>query len=139
MSALSTACARAGGLTLLSSFTLTIHPRCSTDAWMDGAVSLLKESPLESVQLYVSGYNTLKRFAVTLGDRFCMRIVDQHRDHLVRFSLHGLRLGLASIDHVCLHCAKLEQLFIRVDYAEMVCFLSFFFGPALMFKLLGTP
>ncbi|KAH9000676.1 hypothetical protein EDB86DRAFT_3063837 [Lactarius hatsudake] len=80
-------------------------------------VSLLKMSPLGS--LNVSVRTPLKVFAETLRDRFCMRIVDQHRDHLIRFSLHGLLLDLASIDHVCLHCSKLEQLFICVDHAEM--------------------
>ncbi|KAI9464140.1 hypothetical protein BJY52DRAFT_1115014 [Lactarius psammicola] len=119
MSALSAACARAGGLTSLSSFTLTVHRDCSTGAWMDGIVSLLKESSLESVQLYVSGHITLTSFAETLGDRFCTQIVDQHRDHLVRFSLHGLRLGLASVNHVCFRCTKLEQLFICMDLSEM--------------------
>ncbi|KAH9022168.1 hypothetical protein EDB85DRAFT_1997199 [Lactarius pseudohatsudake] len=117
MSTLSTACTRAGGLTSLSSFTLTIHSNWSTEAWMDGAVSLLKASPLGS--LNVSVRTPLKVFAEALRDRFCMRIVDQHRDHLIRFSLHGLLLNLASIDHVCLHCSKLEQLFICVDHAEM--------------------
>ncbi|KAH8997913.1 hypothetical protein EDB92DRAFT_1792366 [Lactarius akahatsu] len=117
MSTLSTACTRAGGLTSLSSFTLTIHLNWSTGAWMDGAVSLLKVSPLGS--LNVSVRTPLKVFPETLRDRFCMRIVDQHRDHLIRFSLHGLLLDLASIDHVCLHCSKLEQLFICVDHAKM--------------------
>ncbi|KAH9030089.1 hypothetical protein EDB84DRAFT_1495359 [Lactarius hengduanensis] len=79
--------ARAGGLTSLSSFTLTIHSNWSTRS-MDGR-------------------------------RDSDAIVDQHRDHLIRFSLHGLLLNLASIDHVCLHCSKLEQLFICVDHAEM--------------------
>ncbi|KAI9433061.1 hypothetical protein H4582DRAFT_1991019 [Lactarius indigo] len=117
MSALSAACARAGGLISLSSFTLTIHPNWSTEAWMDGAVSLLEVSPLESLNL--SGRTPLKVFAKALRDTFCMRIVDQHRDHLVRFSLYGPLLSLASIDYVCLHCSKLEQLFICVDHAEM--------------------
>jgi hypothetical protein len=96
----------------------------STDAWMDGTLSLLKDSPLESVQL-----NTFNGYGRTLGDMFCMRIVDQHRDHLVRFSLHGLRLALPSIDHICLQCAKLENLFICVSLADitvLVCFLFFF-------------
>ena len=139
MPALSADCGGAGGLTMLSSFTLTIHD-FSTEAWVDGTLSLLKYSPLESVQLNTSGLVPFKRFAITLGDGFCMRIVDQHHKHLIRFSLHGLRLGLPSIDHVCLHCAKLEQLFIRVDntdITDMVCFL--FFEPATMSKLLGSP
>jgi len=117
MSALSADCARAGGLTLLSFFTFSVHPKCSTYEWMDGTVSLLRKSPLESVQFNASSLLPNKRVAATLGDRFCMGIVDQHRDHLIGFSLHGLQLHLPSIDHICLHCAKLEQLFICVDHA----------------------
>jgi hypothetical protein len=134
MSALSADCARAGGLTSLYSFTFTVHPHWSsnphwsTNGWMDGVVSLLKDSPLESVQFNATELFPVEGLAVILGDRLCMRIVDQHRDHLIRFSLHGLQLGLPSIDHVCLQCEKLEQLFICVDHAttDMVC--SFFFG-----------
>jgi hypothetical protein len=123
MSALSADCARAGGLTSLYSFTFTVHPHWSsnphwsTNGWMDGVVSLLKDSPLESVQFNATELFPVEGLAVILGDRLCMRIVDQHRDHLIRFSLHGLQLGLPSIDHVCLQCEKLEQLFICVDHA----------------------
>ena len=89
---------------------------------MDGILSLLKDSPLESVQL-----NTSSLFDFTLGDRFCMQIADQHRDHLIRFSLHGPRPTPLSIDHVCLQCTKLEQLFICVELAnltkDIVCFI----------------
>src|SRR6266404_2102010 len=118
MSVLSADCARAGGLTSLSSFTFTIHPDCTTKAFLDGAVSLLKHSPLESIQL--NAPISSRTDTVTLGDRFCTQIIDQHRDRLIRFALNGLQLRLASIDRMCLNCTKLEQLFMLVEYAEMV-------------------
>jgi hypothetical protein len=136
MSALSADCERAGGLASLSSFTFTVHPVCLTYEWLDGTMSLLKVSHLESVQLNGSDFLTVNGGVVKPGDRFCMQTVDQHRDHLIRFSLHGLQLGLPSLDQLCLHCAKLEQLFIRVDcssVANVVCFL-FCHEPVLMFK-----
>jgi len=138
MSALSADCARAGGLTSLSSFTFTVHRGCSTYEWMDGTLSLLKDSPLESVQ-----FNTTNLFPDRKApvDRFCMQIVDQHRDHLIRFSSHGLQLGLSSLSYLCFHCTKLEELFILVDHSsvtDVVCIL-YFHAPVLMFQSLGTP
>ncbi|KAI0305113.1 hypothetical protein B0F90DRAFT_1701398 [Multifurca ochricompacta] len=115
MSALSEACARAGGLTSLYSFTLTIPPDHPSDAWMDDTASLLRDSPLQVFQIYASGSGSQGM----LADEFCMRIVDYHHDHLVRFSFHRLRLSLDAIDHVCLHCTRLEQLFMLIDHAEM--------------------
>ena len=125
MSALSEDCARAGGLISLSSFTFTTHPNCLTTKWMDSTLSLLKDSPLESIQI-----NSTERFeglVVTFGNVLCMQIVDQHRDRLIHFSLHGLQLSIPFINYICLHCTRLEQLFICVDHSitDMVC-LPFF-------------
>ena len=92
---------------------------------MDGTLSLLKDSPLESVQFNATDLFPDKSVLV---DRICMQIIDQHRDHLIRFSLHGLQLGLPSLSHLCLHCTKLEQLFICVDHSsvtDVVCILFF--------------
>lgn len=136
MSTLSADCERAGGLTSLSSFTFTTNRGYSAYKWIDGTVSLLKVSPLEFVQLNGSDFFIVDGGAVKPGDRFCMRTVDQHRDHLIRFSLYGLQLGLPSLDQLCLHCAKLEQLFIHMDYSSVVNVVCFLFchEPVLMFK-----
>ncbi|KAI0258580.1 hypothetical protein BC834DRAFT_926482 [Gloeopeniophorella convolvens] len=115
MAALHAACARAGGLISLRSFTLTIHPDHSTDAWMSDTASLLAESPLEYFQIYAPRAGTQR----ALADTFCMRIIHQHHEHLVRFSFHRLQLSLDVIERVCTQCTSLEQLFMLVDHAEM--------------------
>ena len=127
MSALNTNCVRAGGLTSLSSFTFTSQPNCLTNGWIDSMVSLLNDSPLETVHLNATDLFHDKGVAGTLGNSLCMKIVEQHRDHLTHFSLHGLQLSLPLINFICIQCARLEQLFICVDHniTDMVCFLFF--------------
>ena len=83
---------------------------------MDSMVSLLKDSPLESVHLNATDLFPVEGLAVTLGNSLCMEIVKQHRDHLFHFSLHGLQLSLPLVNFICLQCARLEQLFICVDH-----------------------
>jgi len=115
MLALSGACSKAGGLTSLRSFTLTIHPKTSTDVWMNGTELLLKQSSLEVFQIYVP--HPISEGA--LADTFCVHIVDQHRDHLVRFSVHRQCIGLDVVDHICSSCPRLDELFMVIDHAEM--------------------
>ena len=134
MSALAGACEKAGGLRSLRSFTFTLLPEQATDAWMNGTVSVLEKSPLEFFQVYAP--DSVLQGA--LADQFCVRIVDRHRDHLVRFSFHRLRLSLGTIDHVCLSCTKLEQLFMVVNHEEMVYF-SLFPESALTYGFVGIP
>jgi hypothetical protein len=117
MLALSNACSKAGGLTSLLSVTLTTFSKYPTNAWMNGILSLLEQSPLEAFQVYTS-----ESSQEALADQLCTRIVDQHRDHLVRFSFHRLRLSLDAIDYMCLNCHKLEQLFMLINHADMVRF-----------------
>jgi hypothetical protein len=85
---------------------------------MNGTLSVLEESPLEIFQVYVPDSASQGM----LADQFCLRIVDQHRDHLVRFSLNRLRLSLDAIDYICRNCTKLEQLVFVTNHADMVCF-----------------
>jgi hypothetical protein len=118
MLSLGGACAKAGGLTSLRSFTLTIRLKNSTDALMNGTELLLRGSSLEVFQVFMHDSGSLAAPA----DQIFVRIIDQHRDHLVRFSFHRPSIGLDVIDHVCTSCSWLEELFIVINHAEMVYF-----------------
>ena len=123
MLALGGACMKADGLTSLRSFTLTTRPRNSTDAWMDGTELLLRgSSSLEVFQVYVPNSGSM----ATLADNFFIRVIDKHRDHLVRFSFHRQCISLDAVEHVCISCPRLEELFVTVKFTEMV-YLTFFF------------
>jgi hypothetical protein len=116
------ACTKEGGLSSLRSFTSTIY-KPSTDAWITGTELLLKESPLEDFQSYMPEYDS----GGALADTFCVRVVNQHRDLLVRFSFHRQCISLGAVEHVCISCPRLEELFVTVKFTEMV-YLPFFFG-----------
>ncbi len=123
MLSLGGACAKAGGLSSLSSFTFTstIYYIPLTDAWITGTELLLKESPLEVFQSFLPGYDS----DGALADTFCVRVVDQHHNHLVRFSSHRQCISLGAVAHVCISCSMLEELFVVVKFTEMV-YLPFF-------------
>jgi len=112
-------CAKAGGLTSLRSFTLTIRLKNSTDALMNGTELLLRGSSLEVFQIFMHNSGSLAAPA----DQIFVRIIDQHRDHLVRFSFHRPSIGLDVIDHVCTSCSWLEELFIVINHTEMALLL----------------
>jgi hypothetical protein len=117
MLALGGACTKSDGLTSLRSFTLTTRPQNSTDAWMDGTELLLRgSSSLEIFQIYIPNSGSM----AALADNFFIRVIDQHRDHLVRFSFHRLCISLDIIDHVCTNCPRLEELFLVIHHAKMV-------------------
>jgi hypothetical protein len=118
------ACTEAGGLSSLRSFTSTIYDKPLTDAWRTGIELLLKESPLEVFQSYMSNYDS----DGALADTICVRVVNQHRDHLVRFSFHRQRISLGVIEYMCISCPRLEELFVTVKFTEMVYLPFFFFG-----------
>lgn len=118
MLALGEACMRAGGLVSLRSFTLTASHENSSDIRMDGTELLLRESPLEVFQIYVPNSDS----EVTLADAFCVRVIDRHRDHLVRFSFHRQCINLDVIGRVCTSCPRLEELFTVIHHAEIVRF-----------------
>jgi len=123
MLALGGACTKADGLTSLRSFALTTHPQTSTHAWMDGTELLLRaSSSLEIFQIYVPNSGSV----AALTDHFFIRVIDQHRDHLVRFSFHRLCISLDIIDHVCISCPRLEDLFVVIHHAKMVHYLRLF-------------
>ncbi|KAF8470403.1 hypothetical protein DFH94DRAFT_208822 [Russula ochroleuca] len=115
MSALGAACTNAGGLTSLRSFTSTIHRKGLTEAWIDATELLLKASPIEVFQNYVPFPDSIG----ALADTLCVRVVNQHRDHLVRFFSHRQCISLGTVEHVCVNCPRLEELFIAIHYAEM--------------------
>ena len=119
MLALGGACINAGGLTSLRSFTSTVYNaiRTETGAWMDAIGLLIKESPIEVLQSYMS-HSLFARFS---GDSFWIRVVNQHKDHLVRLSLHRQRVSPELVDHVCISCPRLEELFVPVNGPEVVC------------------
>ena len=117
------ACVRAGGLSSLRSFTSTIYYKSLPDAWITGTESLLEGSPLEVFQSYILDYES----DTALADTFCVNIVNQHRNHLGRFSFHRQCISLSAVEHVCISCPRLEELFVTVKFTEMV-YLPFFLG-----------
>ena len=106
----------------LRSFTWTIYYESFTDAWITGTELLLEGSPLEVFQSYMPDSES----DTALADTFCVRVVNQHRDHLVRFSFHRQCISLDAVEHVCISCPRLEELFVTVKFTEMV-YLTFFF------------
>lgn len=119
-----------GGLTSLRSFTLTIHPDTTTDAFISGTERLLYDSPLESFQVYATtsqvnassqALSPGRRF---IGNRLCSRILERHGARLKRFSFYRLRIGLDAVEDVCTRCEKLQALFILLDPEDLVSFLS---------------
>lgn len=120
MSALGVVCTKAGGLTSLRSFTSTIHRKGLTEAWINAIELFLKVSPIEVFQSYVPFSDSIG----ALADTLCVRVVNQHRDHLVRFFSHRQCIGLSAVEHVCVNCPRLEELFVAIQYAEMV-YISF--------------
>ena len=118
-------CAKAGGLSALHSFASTIYYKPLTNAWITGTELFLKQSPLEVFQSFMSESEFDSDGA--LADTFCVRVVNQHRDHLVRFSFHRQCISLGAVENVCISCPRLEELFVAVKFTEMV-YLPFFFG-----------
>jgi len=108
---------KAGGLSSLRSFMSTIYYKLGpfTDAWITGIELLLKESPLEDFRSYILPDDSVG----VLADTFCVRVVNQHRDHLVRFSFHRQCISLGVVEHVCISCPRLKELFVTVKFTEM--------------------
>ena len=121
MLALGEACTKSGGLTSLHSFTLTTRPQNSTKPWINGTELLLSGSSLEVLQIYMPD------LAVALSDLFFIGIIDQHRDHLVRFSFHRSCISLDIIERLCVGCPMLEELFVVIRHNKMVHLPFFFF------------
>jgi hypothetical protein len=117
------ACTKAGGLSSLRSFTSTIYYKPLPDAWITGTELLLEESPLEVFQSYMPDYGS----DGALADTFCVRVVNQHRDHLVRFSFHRQCISLGAVEHVCISCPRLEELFVTEVHRSGLSPLFFFF------------
>jgi len=116
MLTLGEACTNAGGLTSLRSFTLTTRPEISTEAWMSGTALLLSGSSLEVLQIYVPDSDSV----AALADQFFIGVIDQQRDHLVQFSFHRSCISLDVIEHLCVSCPRLEELFVVIQHEKMV-------------------
>lgn len=83
---------------------------------MSGTELLLSGSFLEVLQIYVLNSNSV----AALADQFFVRIVDQNRDHLVRFSFHRLCISLDVVELLCASCPRLEELFVVIHHSKMV-------------------
>ena len=116
MLTLGEACTKAGSLTSLRSFTLTTRPKISTEAWMSGTALLLSGSSLEVLQIYVPDSDSV----AALADQFFIGVIDQQRDHLVRFSFHRSCISLDVIEYLCGRCPRLEELFVVIHHDQMV-------------------
>ncbi|EPT01925.1 hypothetical protein FOMPIDRAFT_1160757 [Fomitopsis schrenkii] len=105
-------CARHNSLTQLRSITLTID---SSPTWCKDVLALLQPARLEQFHISTIGGNV----GPVLDEEFCNAIVDRHRARLQRFSVHRLRMSLASIDYICRRCERLEQLFVVVEQGSL--------------------
>jgi len=119
MLTLGEACTKAGSLTSLRSFALTTPPKISTEAWMSGTALLLSGSSLEALQIYVPDSDSV----AALADQFFVGVIDQQRDHLVRFSFHRSCISLDVIEHLCVSCPRLEELFVVIHHEKIAHFL----------------
>lgn len=126
MLTLGEACMKAGGLSSLCSFTSSHYHEALTDAWITGTELLLKESPIEVFQSYLPVPGGHDVSGGVLADKFCVHVVDQHHDHLVRFSFNRHCVSPGAIEHVCASCPRLEELFVTIKFTEMV-YPPFFF------------
>ncbi|KAI0030157.1 hypothetical protein K488DRAFT_79788 [Vararia minispora EC-137] len=111
----SSACLCAGGLTSLTSFTLTLQPTLLTSAFITQLVDLLSHSPLELFQLYaVTNAQDSTPAAILLS-----RIIAAHGQRLTKFSVHRIQLLPCAIDDVCAGCAGLQQLFFTASPSNL--------------------
>ncbi|KZT64234.1 hypothetical protein DAEQUDRAFT_732903 [Daedalea quercina L-15889] len=105
-------CTRHNALLRLRSITLTIN---GAPTWKKDVLDLLHPAPLEQFHISTIGGNV----GPALGEEFCNAIVDRHRARLIRFSVHRLKMNLASVDYICRKCERLEQLFVVVEQGSL--------------------
>ena len=118
MLTLGRACTKAGGLTLLRSFTSTVCPNILAEAWVDAIELLVKGSRIEVFQSYID--TSSSDVTGVLADKLCVRVIHQHRDHLVRLCLDRQWIRLATVEHVCISCPRLEDLSVAIHPGYMV-------------------
>ena len=113
MAHFSALCARYKSLAHLRSITLTVD---SSPTWCRDVLALLQPAQLEQFHISTIGGNV----GPALDEEFCKAVVDRHRASLRRFSVHRLRMSLASVDYICRNCERLEQLFAVVQQGSLV-------------------
>ena len=119
MAEFSRRCTTMGAMRSLRSITLTLHQHSqSLGPWFNDVMTLLAPAPLEVIQMY--SVNTFVAAPVT--NRFWSALVTTHGGRLKRFAVHRMMIGLDAIRDICERCVKLEQLFIVIAPAAMVCF-----------------
>ncbi|KAH9931561.1 uncharacterized protein B0H18DRAFT_989967 [Fomitopsis serialis] len=105
-------CARHNALARLRSITLTVD---GSPTWKTDVLSLLHPAPLEQFHISTIGGDVGPAF----GEEFCNAIVDRHGRRLRRFSVHRLRMNLASVNYICRGCEQLEQLFVVIEQGSL--------------------
>lgn len=113
MARFSSLCTRHNSLTQLRSITLTID---NSPTWYTYVLELLHPTRLEQFHVSTVGGNA----SPAVDEEFCSAIVDRHRTRLQRFSVHRLRVSLASVDYICRWCERLEQLFVVAEQGSLV-------------------
>lgn len=103
-------CTRLGTMARLRSITLAVHAQMSPD-WETDVLTLLNPAPLEQFHISTIGGHV----GSSLSEEFCAAIVSAHGERLRRFSVHRMRMSIASIADVCKRCVHLEQLFVVVE------------------------
>ncbi|PCH36837.1 hypothetical protein WOLCODRAFT_109224 [Wolfiporia cocos MD-104 SS10] len=110
MTLFSKECTRLGTLNRLRSITLTVDAHHSP-SWEADVLSLLAPAPLERFHISTVGGDV----GPALSEDFCAAIVKAHGKRLRRFSVHRMRMSLASVDIICAQCPRLEQLFVVIQ------------------------
>ena len=119
MAEFSRRCTTMGAMRNLRSITLTLYQHSqSLEPWFDDVIALLAPAPLEVFQMY--SVNTFVAAPVT--NRFWDALAMAHGSMLKKFAVHRMMIGLDAIRDICERCMKLEQLFIVVAPAVMVCY-----------------
>ena len=129
MAAFANLCISSGALRRLCSFTLTTYFQVD---WLKHVVYLLSDSPLETFQIYSDSLSL--DFALT--DELWTQLISTHRNRLLRISVHRALISWEAIHGICVHCTKLEQLFLVVDPNLLVRTLAFSLVRTLILNIL---
>ena len=116
MARLSEQCTTSGSLRSLRSITLSVDNKMLESVWTKQVSDLLRESPLEEFHISSNG----GEIGLDISAEFCADIVAAHGPALKRFSVHRLRMNLASVEHISRQCPNLEQLFVTMEQEDLV-------------------
>jgi len=95
-------------------------PRSDVTRLGKDVLTLLNPAPLEQFHISTIGGHV----GSSLSEEFCAAIVSAHGARLRRFSVHRMRMSIASIADVCKRCVHLEQLFVVVEQDALVRILT---------------